>query len=371
MPNMVKGFCKGKGQVSKFDCVNTRSLLFRFQACGIVIFAAVLPNRNIRRFVNFFLGPLLFAWLFFSIYKQVLRQPQLEASWLQIRNSFQSERIWFMLGAIVLIPVNWGLEAWKWKMSIRSIHLMSFATAFKAILSGISFSVTMPNRVGEYFGRIMYMPEGARLKTISVTLVGSFAQLIVTIVFGLFGLLMLKTPILRSFPDLQVAYQFAFYGLLLMAIVLAFLYFNVSALAPLTRRWTGIRKFAYLVEALSAFDTAMLVRLILLSTLRYFVFLIQYLLVYNFFDVQVHFLSVITVMNVVFLAMAIIPSVALIEIGLRGEISLMLMGMFSNNKLGIGFSSITVWFLNLIFPAIIGSLLILSIRIFKKRYERA
>jgi hypothetical protein len=73
------------------------------------------------------------------------------------------------------------------------------------------------------------------------------------------------------------------------------------------------------------------------------------------------------VVSVLFLALAVIPSVALIEVGLRGEMSLMLMGMYSANKLGIGFSSVTVWFINLILPAIIGSLLILNLRVFKKR----
>ena len=35
-------------------------------------------GKNIKIFINYFLGPLLFVWLAFSIYKQILRQPQLE-----------------------------------------------------------------------------------------------------------------------------------------------------------------------------------------------------------------------------------------------------------------------------------------------------
>ena len=71
-------------------------------------------------------------------------------------------------------------------------------------------------------------------------------------------------------------------------------------------------------------------------------------------------------MSVVFLAMAVIPSIALVEVWLRGEISIQLMGLFSANLLGIGFTSVTVWFINLILPAIIGSLLLLNLRIFRK-----
>jgi hypothetical protein len=63
--------------------------------------------------------------------------------------------------------------------------------------------------------------------------------------------------------------------------------------------------------------------------------------------------------------MAIIPSIALVEVGVRGEISLTLMGLYTINSLGIGLTSITIWFINLIMPALVGSILILSVNVFK------
>jgi len=38
-------------------------------------------NRNSKIFINYFLGPLLFVWLSWSIYRQVQRQPGLENAW--------------------------------------------------------------------------------------------------------------------------------------------------------------------------------------------------------------------------------------------------------------------------------------------------
>src|SRR5206468_3685838 len=96
----------------------------------------------------------------------------------------------------LLMPLNWGLEAAKWQCSVRSIYPVSLMQSFKAVLSGISFSVTMPNRVGEYLGRMIYLPEGSRLRTISVTLVASFAQLLVTLVAGTAGLFFIKEALL-------------------------------------------------------------------------------------------------------------------------------------------------------------------------------
>ena len=231
--------------------------------------------------------------------------------------------------------------------------------------------MTMPNRVGEYLGRMMYLPEGNRLRTISVTLVGSFAQLLVTLIAGLAGLVILKEKLLTGFPDIGIWYQFILYGLVFLTLVLLLLYFNVAGGVALFRDWIRAERYVYLVEALQYFNTSLLARVLLLSFIRYGVFLAQYILVFYLFDVTVPLLTVIWVMNIVFLAMAVVPSIALVEVGLRGEISIRLMGLFSTNALGIGLTSITIWFLNLILPAILGSLLILNLRVFKKRNENA
>jgi len=76
-------------------------------------------------------------------------------------------------------------------------------------------------------------------------------------------------------------------------------------------------------------------------------------------------------MSLVFLALAVIPSITLVELGIRGEISLQLIGIFAGNNLGILLTSGSVWFINLIMPALAGSLLILSIKIFKQKKTMA
>jgi hypothetical protein len=48
-----------------------------------------------------------------------------------------------------------------------------------------------------------------------------------------------------------------------------------------------------------------------------------------------------------------------------------LLGLFSANGLGITITAGTIWLINLVIPAIIGSLLILGIKkIFKAKHER-
>jgi hypothetical protein len=69
-----------------------------------------------------------------------------------------------------------------------------------------------------------------------------------------------------------------------------------------------------------------------------------------------------------FLAMATLPSFTfLTELGLRGEASIQIMQLFSSNTIGIFAASLGIWLVNLIIPALAGSLLILGVKLFGNR----
>ncbi|MEI6948001.1 lysylphosphatidylglycerol synthase domain-containing protein [Paraflavisolibacter sp. H34] len=327
------------------------------------------PNKSIKIFLNYFLGPVLFLWLSVSIYQQILHQSRLGASWLHIRASVQSSKIVYLVLVLALMFVNWSLEAWKWKLSVATIYPISLARAVKAVLSGVSFSVTTPNRVGEYLGRMLYLPEGSRLKSISVTLVGSLSQLLVTFICGLAGFIFLRNELIAHGFFSPLAFRFAFWGLVAVIALLAMVYFQVAFLEQLLEKWVPRSKYLYLVQSLGAFDHPLLWRLLLLSFVRYTVFIVQYFLLFSLFQVAVPPGVVWCVVSVLFLAMAVIPSVALVEVGLRGEVSLQLMGIFSDNSLGVGLTSVTIWLINLILPAILGSILFLGLKVFKRKNE--
>jgi hypothetical protein len=327
---------------------------------------AMQMNKNIKNFFNYFLGPLLFIWLVVSIYRQINNQPHLAEWWQSIDHSLHSSKVLYLVLVLLLVPVNWGLEAWKWKLSIQPVYPLRFLPAFKAVLSGVSFSVTMPNRVGEYLGRIVYLPDGNRLKTISVSLMGSMSQLLITLIAGTIGFMVLESYLLHAGMLSPILYRFLLTGLIILVLILTLFYFNISALERLMERWWKNNKYLYLIQSLHWFDMQLLCRLLLLSLVRYGVFLTQYLLLFQLFEVQVPLALEVHTMGLIFLTLAIIPSIALVEVVLRGEVSLSLLGLFSGNSLGIGLTSITVWVINLILPAIIGSLLILNVKVFKR-----
>ncbi|HYE55061.1 MAG TPA: lysylphosphatidylglycerol synthase domain-containing protein, partial [Chitinophagaceae bacterium] len=149
---------------------------------------SVLRNKNIKIILNYFLGPVVFLVLAYSIYRQVQRQPDWETSVAQLKNVFSGELSWLILVAFALMLVNWGLEARKWQLALRNLQHLSFWKAFKATFTGSTMASFTPNRTGEYVGRILYVQEGKRLQAIALTIICSMAQLQVTLYAGVAGL---------------------------------------------------------------------------------------------------------------------------------------------------------------------------------------
>lgn len=323
--------------------------------------------KNIKIFLNYVLGPLLFLWLSYSIFKQIKNQPHLEESWQQIKASFGSSKVFNLLLVVVLMFVNWSLEAVKWKLSVKNVQPVSFLTSLKAVFSGVSFSVTTPNRVGEYLGRVLYMNEGNRLRVISLTILGSLSQLIITILFGLVGLFILKPEIIKSGLSGWPAWiNLILSGGVIVLIFLTVFYFRIGWLIKWIDKIPFLKKYNWLISGLEKTEATLLLRLLSVSAARYFIFCLQYYLLFQFFGVEVSWWQGFWATALMFFIMAITPTVALFEVVQKIYVSKEIFGIFTVNTLGIGFVTTTVWFINLVVPAIIGSLLILGLKLFKK-----
>ncbi|SDD92214.1 lysylphosphatidylglycerol synthase domain-containing protein [Niabella drilacis] len=330
-------------------------------------------NKNIKIFFNYFLGPLLFAWLCWSIYNQVRLQEGLAESWVQIKDSLSSVKIIYLAAVLILMAVNWMTEAYKWRLAVKSVQQMSFLRALKAVLSGVSFSVSTPNSIGDYVGRVLYINEGKRIKAATLTVVSNTSQLLVTILMGLCSLYFLKEPLVAARIISLLWFDALFYIVALSAVVLLIFYFRISWMVKWINRLPSGQKFSWSIEALEQFNATLLLRLLSLSVTRFFIFILQYFLLFQLFEVDLSFWQVWTGISVLFLILAIIPTIALFtDLSVRGSLSLTILGLFNANQLGISLTSASIWLINLIIPALIGSVLVLGIkRIFKSKNENA
>ncbi|MBS1666210.1 MAG: flippase-like domain-containing protein [Bacteroidetes bacterium] len=328
-------------------------------------------NKNIKLILNYFLGPILFLFLLHAIYHQLLQKSNWRESLYQIGLAVTGKDQWKIWIVFLLMLVNWGIEAAKWKISMAPVQQIRFWRAYRATLTGTTMASFTPNRTGEYLGRILYVEEGKRLQSISLTIVCSLSQLIITMIMGCAGIFYLQWyldshPVVGNIP-MQLVLNVLLAIVIIAIVVLAILYFRLVWLVKLIYWFRLPEKYLAYVKFLEALDAKVLLRILSLSFLRYAVFIAQYYFMFSVFAVSISRLEAFGSVAVIFLIMAIVPTfTVLTELGLRWEAAIQVVQIFSINTVGIFAASFGIWLINLVIPALAGSLLILGIKLFKK-----
>jgi len=233
-----------------------------------------IKNKNIKILLNYGLSPLLFIWLSYSIYEQIKNQPNLHGALHSLRLSVTGTQSWKIYLALLLVPINWGLEARKWQILLKPVETIGFFNSFKAILAGLAFSMNTPNRIGEYAGRVLYVHEGNRWKALSLTVTGSFSQLIVTLTIGAGGLLFLLTnsATATGIVHYYIWIRVLFYGTLVVIIFLFLLYFRLGQIIKWAEKIPAARSFIQHLTVIEDLPVTILLRTMSLSFARYIIF---------------------------------------------------------------------------------------------------
>ena len=320
-------------------------------------------------FLNYIFGPLLFIWLSFSIYKQIQEQPNLPDAWKAIQQSYKGPNAWKLYAVLALMFVNWGLEAKKWQLLVSGVQKISFLRAFRAIFTGQAIALNTFNGVGEYVGRVVYLNDGNRLRAVALSIVGSLSQIIITMVMGILGLIYLRVNILDDTHHVQGLSKFwldaMMYSISFWTIIFLLVYFQLSWLTKLIEKIPFVAKYSFYIQKLEDFHWKELTRILLLSFIRYVVFVAQYLLLLELFNVNATAIQLAWMVCVLFLVLAVVPTIPIAELGLRGEASKQLFGLISTNTLGIVFTAVVIWLINRVIPAIAGSIFLLGVKLFK------
>jgi uncharacterized membrane protein YbhN (UPF0104 family) len=325
-------------------------------------------NKSIKLIFNYLLAPVLFVILSWSLYRQIDNQPDLGQRWEEIKGSWHQEIFWVVF---LLMFINWGIEAKKWQLLLAPLENFSFRKAFKSVLAGCSVTMLTPNRIGEYGGRIIYVQEQNRLKAISLTILGSMSQLLVTMLMGTCGLLVLRFRIPASAGTYTALNGLAGNFLLLLSIsftvILVLLYLRIRWTVHVMEKIRFLRNFVKHIKVLDVFSGKQLLRILFLSFLRYMVFILQYVLLLNLLEINVSMILCFWLLTIFYLVMAVAPTIGFIELPVRAAASVELFRVYSTNILGIQAAALGIWLINLVLPAIIGSLLIFGIKILKDK----
>lgn len=272
--------------------------------------------------------------------------------------------VYYIIIVFILMPVNWSIEAVKWKYSVKNIQKVNFLKSFKASFAGVAFGVFTPNRAGEIPGRALFLDNCMLWKSTFVSSVSAISQFIITVVIGLLAL-----PFGVYYVGIDIYWLlFVSFLSLLSVILIIYFYFKVGLLSKLSK-WRIVNRFPDFckhIEIFKSFSNIMLLNILLLSLLRYLIFAFQFLLIIYAFNINMSFFQSIIFVGVYYLIITSIPTIALSEIGVRGTVGVFLLNYLQLNdtviQLNMLLASTLLWFINIVIPAIIGTFFIPEIK---------
>ena len=315
----------------------------------------------LKKYLSIIIKIVIVFFSFYFIYHQLVENKSFEELDISVLIDTVKKNKVYLVGVILMMFLNWLVEALKWRYMISKIENISIMTAFRAIFTGITVSTFTPNRIGEYGGRVFCLEQGDRIKAVFITVLCSMSQLLVTILYGSISLFILFDEILIDKTFLSVSL------LILLNLFLLFSYFNISHIVNFLGKFKLIKSFKKYLEVLVMYNYKDLIIAFIYSNTRYFIFSLQFIILLHVFGINISFMDAILSVMLIFFFITITPTITIAEIGVRGSVAIFVLGLFSSNDIAILSSTTLLWLINLIIPAIIGSFFIFSLKFFRSK----
>lgn len=277
--------------------------------------------------------------------------------WGQFPQGVEAERLpqgtWpWLLGCILLMPLNWLLETLKWREFTRSYSAMNFRASLRAVLAGVAASMLLPNRSGDYLGRLWLAPGPEQARSTIATLAGSYCQWVVLLGAGI--------PALLWYASRYAGWGFHQGGAtLVLELVFLMLLVGVGATLPqwLQRHWGGPVEWPQWLAPLRVildYHPPVLLRGLGWAALRYALYCLQYLAMLRFFGINLAIDAAFAGVGAIYLLQTSIPLPPVLGLLARGEMALLIWRPFGAVSWKVLAASYGLFTLNLGLPALVG-----------------
>ena len=339
IPNMMRSFAKG--------------LLFQVYSFKFKVFCffvrMISISHKAKQFLIVVAKLLIVGGAFYFIYVQLATNDKID--WGKFIVIFKKNQSIAGIGFILFLSfLNRFFEILKWQNLVSYIHKITVIESTKQVLAALTAGLFTPNGVGEYAGKALYFDKSKTKKIVFLNLICNGIQMILTVIFGVFGLLYFNTNY-NVITTQTVAILFVI--LLVVCIVL----FSVK---KITVKGYSIEK---LFHKINAIPKAIHQRNIFLGLCRYLVFSHQYYFLFLAFDVHLPYLIMMAAISSVYFLASSLPSFQFLDFAVKGSVALYFFGILGVNEWIVIFISTLMWVLNVVLPVIIGSYYVLNFKI--------
>lgn len=288
--------------------------------------------------------------LSFSVFVEQLQAPKNISPW------------YVLISFLILMPLNWLLELSKWFPKMRKIQPeFSFFSGLGALMAGFAVAMFTPNRVGESTGRaIMVAPEN-RGYAIFLGCYGALAQWLVLIGGGGMAFLFLEKYCLTCL-DTWIIAAIEITILLILAVLL-YTYKYLEKVLNFCLKFKCLDKYLLPIKnqlQTEEISNTWLKYLLLMAFLRYVVYFSQYVLVLYFWGLSLSPMQMCVGIGIIYFLQTGVPLPASLGLIARGNIAVFVFSWFmlEGNSLLILSATFSLWLLNLLLPALIGSMVL-------------
>jgi len=285
------------------------------------------------------------------------------SNWQQIRlhlHALSENANWYLLALVcLLMPFNWITETWRWKLILHSLPLkLPYSKYLGGVLTGLSSGTFTPNRIGEMPGRLWAIPQGHRTKALVLTSVYSSLQLIVSLLVGGLSLMWLAPRFSANLHTHGYGWMLAGMGSVLLSVLIFILLYH-------SQKISFIKKYlpAFILTRISSLEMhepGTLYKILLITLLRYLIYASQYVLIIIALSPASAAWVLYPAVFVLLLLMSISPSMFLIDMGIRGSLSIFVLSQFGIADVASVLTVSLAWFINIVIPSLPGVYLFVS-----------
>lgn len=320
----------------------------------------ILTGKN-KNILSILIKAAIVVFAFWFIYHKLVANKNLENFATLLKDIPQVE-IFGIIGFVVLLMfLNWFLEAAKWKRLMSHIERISFYRAIESVFCGLTLAIFTPNRLGEYGGRVFFLSPKRRIVGIVAMTVGNIGQLVLTNVFGAIAACFF---VYRFVPIDHLV--FLAVVILAMGICLFFIvfYFNIQWLNGILLSFKFTRKYKKFYSILGRYRKEELFKIMLFCLARYLVFSFQYFILFVWLIPGLQYLDIVMMTCLLFLIQSALPSLDLFDVGIRSVTAVELFKHVTNEHVAVITCTASIWLINIIIPAILGTYFVFKLNFF-------
>ncbi len=258
-----------------------------------------------------------------------------------------------LLGAVLLVPINWGLEAAKWH-TVQSAE-NSFLTNFKTVIAGLSAGLMVPRFIADYVVRLKLAKVASSSHVVHELAINKIIQAGVTNVFGVLGFLGIWLAVEPDFSWVLSVMSLVTVGVILL------LFINLNSVLGWLGRLSFILRIFPELPQVSAAPKPILYRVVGWAALRFIVFSLQFALILYWFGAEIPATTMLSAIAITFFIKSNLPALNFLsDLGVREFSAMLAFSLLSVDESLVIVASLALWFINLLVPALIGSLALSS-----------